>query len=80
MRDNAAVIGGSRVFYRMRAFVLLWGMDWGVWGGGEGGSFWWFRCSGGGSLSWFGSPGVLGSAFLGLLVPRAGAALGMSKY
>ena len=76
MRDNAAVIGGSRVFYRMRAFVLLWGMDWGA----GGGSFWWFRCSGGGSLSWFRSPGVLDSAFLGLLVPRAGAALGMSKY
>ena len=49
-------------------------------GGWGGGSFWWFRCSGGGSLSWFRSPGVLGSAFLGLLVPRAGAALGMSKY
>ena len=47
---------------------------------GGGSSFWWFRCSGGRSLSWFRSPGVLGSAFLGLLVPRAGAALGMSKY
>ena len=38
MRDNAAVIGGSRVFYRMRAFVLLWGMDWGVGGVLSGGS------------------------------------------